>query len=176
MTGASCYPGIRSFYLILGPSLKRLRRSHVGFDSHNSHDVQNGHDGNENHSGHNGNSSISRLLDIQLKSTQCIPTIIRNSASLSKRLTTAFKELKLRLETLGMIISGSSLQDKLGMVRFFQETFLLVVLGMLFLTLGSAGLRFVEEKFIWMTYTAADNQAGKTLQLEITCSFGSRGL
>ena len=43
-----------------------------------------------------------------------------------------------RLETFGMELAGFSLQDKLGMVRFSQETFLLVVLGMPFLTLGSA--------------------------------------
>ena len=43
-----------------------------------------------------------------------------------------------RLETFGMDIAGFSLHDKLGMVRFFQETFLLLVLGMAFLTLGSA--------------------------------------
>ena len=43
-----------------------------------------------------------------------------------------------RLETFGMVIAGFSLQDKLGMVRFFQDTFLLVVLEMPFLTLGSA--------------------------------------
>ena len=47
------------------------------------------------------------------------------------------------LETFGVVIAGLSLQNKLEMVQFFQETFLLVVLGMPFLTLGvqAYGLR-----------------------------------
>ena len=75
-----------------------------------------------------------------------------------------------------MATADFSLQDKLGMVRFFQETFLVAdtrmegVLGMLFLTFGSADLRFAEEELVWRTYTAAEtlpnanDQAGGTLQ------------
>lgn len=58
-----------------------------------------------------------------------------------------------------------SLQDKLGRVQFFQETFLLantsmeVVLGMLFLNLSSVDIRFAERELVWRTdlpYTAAE--------------------
>ena len=58
------------------------------------------------------------------------------------------------LETFGMAIASFLLQDKLGKVWFFQETFLVadtqikVVLGMLFLTLGNADIRFAERKFV----------------------------
>ena len=55
-----------------------------------------------------------------------------------------------------MIIATFSVEDKLGMFRFFQETFLLVVLGMPFLTLGSANLRFAKRELVWGTYMAAE--------------------
>ena len=48
------------------------------------------------------------------------------------------------LETFGMVLADFQVEDKLGRVRFFQETFLLanisaeVVLGMPFLTLSNA--------------------------------------
>ena len=47
---------------------------------------------------------------------------------------------------------------------------------MSFFTLGSASLRFVEGKLVWRTYTAADDQAGETLQCKGTCDGGPRGL
>ena len=46
-----------------------------------------------------------------------------------------------------MAIAEFSLQEKLGMVRFFQETFW-VVLEILFLTLGSASLWFAEGELV----------------------------
>ena len=58
------------------------------------------------------------------------------------------------LNTFGMVIAGFSLQDKLGKVRFFQETFLVadtrmeVVLGMSFLTLNNADIRFAERGLV----------------------------
>ena len=58
------------------------------------------------------------------------------------------------LDTFGMVIAGFSLQDKLGKVRFFQETFLVadtrmeVVLGMPFLTLSNADIRFAERELV----------------------------
>ena len=66
------------------------------------------------------------------------------------------------LDTFGMVIAGFSVEDKLGKVRFFQETFLLanisleVVLGMPFLTLSSVDIRFPERELAWRTYTAAE--------------------
>ena len=47
-----------------------------------------------------------------------------------------------------------------------------VVLGIPFLTLSSA---FAEGELVWRTYTAADDQAGGTLQSEGICGGGPRG-
>ena len=58
-----------------------------------------------------------------------------------------------------MVIAGFSVQDKLGKVRFFEETFLLadtsmeVVLGMLFLTFSDADIRFAEKELVCWSYT-----------------------
>ena len=56
------------------------------------------------------------------------------------------------LETFGMVLADFQVEDKLGKVRFFQETFLLadinaeVVLGMPFLTLSNADVQFVKKE------------------------------
>lgn len=56
-----------------------------------------------------------------------------------------------------MVIAGFQIQENLGRVRFFQETFLLadtsmeVVLGMPFLTLSSADIRVAERELAWRT-------------------------
>ena len=50
------------------------------------------------------------------------------------------------LETFGMAIAGFLFQDKLGKV----------VLGMPFLTLSSADIRFAERELVWRTYMAAE--------------------
>lgn len=59
-----------------------------------------------------------------------------------------------------MAIAGFSLQEKLGRVRFFEETLanqnMEVVLGMPFLTLGNANLRFGEKELVWRSDTAAE--------------------
>ena len=60
-----------------------------------------------------------------------------------------------------MVLADFQVEDKLGKVRFFQETFLLadisaeVVLGILFLTLSNANIQFVEKKLTWRSYTTA---------------------
>lgn len=66
------------------------------------------------------------------------------------------------LKTYGMVIAGFSIQDKLGRIRFFEETFLLadtsmeVVLGMPFLALSNADIQFDAESFTWRSYSAAE--------------------
>ncbi len=67
------------------------------------------------------------------------------------------------LETHGMALARFSLQDSLGRVWFFQETFLLanismeVVLGILFLSFSNADVKFAElEKLTWRSYIAAE--------------------
>ncbi len=62
----------------------------------------------------------------------------------------------------GMAVTAFSLQDSLGKVRFFEETFLLadismkVVLGMPFLALSNADIQFGAERLTWRSYTAAE--------------------
>ena len=54
------------------------------------------------------------------------------------------------------------MEDTLGRARFFQETFLLVdlsvkvVLGMPFLTLSNADIKFAQKELTWRSYTAAE--------------------
>ena len=56
------------------------------------------------------------------------------------------------LQTFGMVLANFRMEDKLGRTRFFQETFLLadisaeVVLGMPFLTLSNANVKFVGKE------------------------------
>ena len=65
------------------------------------------------------------------------------------------------LETFGMILASFQVEDKLGRIQFFQETFLLanisveVVLGMLFLIFRNANVQFVEKELTWRSYTTA---------------------
>ena len=63
----------------------------------------------------------------------------------------------------------------LGKVWFFQKTFCWLTLAWSF-TLSNADIRFAGREFVWMTYTAADNQADGTFQSERTCGCGPRGL
>ena len=61
-----------------------------------------------------------------------------------------------------MVIAGFQVEDKLGRVRFFQESFLLaetsmeVVLGMPFLTLSNSDIQFAAKELIWRSYNAAE--------------------
>ena len=66
------------------------------------------------------------------------------------------------LDNFEIVIVDCSVKDKLGRVRFFRKTFLLanigleVILGMLFLTLSKANVRFAEQEFVWKIFTAAE--------------------
>ena len=66
------------------------------------------------------------------------------------------------LDTFEMVITSFQVQDKLGKVRFFQESFLItdtkmdIVLGMPFLTLSNVDTWFAEEDLIWKIYMAID--------------------
>ena len=65
------------------------------------------------------------------------------------------------LEIFRIVLVDFQVEDKLGRVRFFQETFLLadisaeVVLGMPFLIFSNADVQFVEKKLTWRSYTTA---------------------
>ncbi len=68
----------------------------------------------------------------------------------------------LPLETYNMASLRFLLQDSLGRVRFFEETFLLgdtnmeVILGMLFLAFNNADIQFGTEKLTWRFYTITE--------------------
>ncbi len=69
----------------------------------------------------------------------------------------------LLLETYSMVSASFSLQNSLGRVWFFEETFLLadtsikVVLGMLFLSFSNANVKFAKlGKLTWRSYTIAE--------------------
>ena len=61
-----------------------------------------------------------------------------------------------------MAAAAFSLQDSLGRVRFFEETFFLadtsmkVVLGIPFLALSNGDIQFGAERLTWKSYTAAE--------------------
>ncbi len=61
-----------------------------------------------------------------------------------------------------MIVAAFSLQDSLGGVWFFEETFFLadtsmkVVLGMFFLAFSNGDIQFGAERLTWRSYTAAE--------------------
>ena len=66
------------------------------------------------------------------------------------------------LETYEMVVATFLVEDKTNRVKFFEETFLVanispkVVLGMLFLTLGSADVDFLGRELRWRTYTTKE--------------------
>ncbi len=66
------------------------------------------------------------------------------------------------LEPHGITSARFSLQNSLGRVWFFEETFLLtdtnieVVLGMFFLALSNTKFQFGTKKLIWRSYTTAE--------------------
>ena len=66
------------------------------------------------------------------------------------------------LATYGMAVAAFSLQDRLGRVWFFEETFLLadnsikVVLEIPFLALRNADIQFGAERLTWRSYTTAE--------------------
>ena len=66
------------------------------------------------------------------------------------------------LKTYTITIVEFSIQDELGKIRFFEETFLLadtsidIVLGMSFLSLSNANIQFDTGNFTWRTYSTAE--------------------
>ena len=76
------------------------------------------------------------------------------------------------LETFGMVLASFQVEDKLGQTRYFQKTFLLadiglkVVLGMPFLTLSNADIKFAKKELTWKSYTTTE-ALPTTKQVEI---------
>ena len=66
------------------------------------------------------------------------------------------------LNTYGIVVAAFSLIDKAKQVKFFEKTFLVpnispeIVFGILFLTLSSADIDFLDWKFRWRTYTTKE--------------------
>ena len=61
-----------------------------------------------------------------------------------------------------MVLADFQVEDKLGRVRFFQETFLLadisaeIVLDMPFLTFSNANIQFIKKEVTWKSYTTVE--------------------
>ena len=65
-------------------------------------------------------------------------------------------------ETFEMVLASFQVEDTLGRAHFFQKIFLLtdlsieVVLGMPFLTLSNADIKFAQKELTWRSYTTAE--------------------
>ena len=65
-------------------------------------------------------------------------------------------------ETFGVVLANFRVEDKLGKIRFFQETLLLtdtsieVVLGIPYLTLSNADIHFADKNLTWRSYTTVE--------------------
>ena len=64
--------------------------------------------------------------------------------------------------TVRIAIISLMLLDKLEKVLFFQKTFCWLTL-VWFFTFSNTNIWFADRELVWMTYTAADNQADRTL-------------
>ena len=66
------------------------------------------------------------------------------------------------LKMYGMVIAGFSIWDKMGKIRFFEQSFLLadismeVVLGIILLVLNNVDIKFNTESFTWRSYSEAE--------------------
>ena len=77
--------------------------------------------------------------------------------------------------TVTIAITNLPLADKLERVWFFQKTCYCLTLAWFF-TFRNADIRFEGRELVWMTYTAADDQAGGTFRSKKTCGCGPKGL
>ena len=64
-------------------------------------------------------------------------------------------------KTVTIAMTSLPLPDKLGKVWFFEKTFCWLTLAWFF-TFNSTDIRFARRELVWMIYTAADNQIGRT--------------
>ena len=81
--------------------------------------------------------------------------------------------LALMARTVTIAITSLTLLVKLGKVWFLQKTFCWLTLACFF-TFSNANIWFARRGLVWMTYTAADNQAGGTFQYKKMCDGGQR--
>ena len=77
--------------------------------------------------------------------------------------------------TVMIAMTSLTLLDRLGKVWLFQKTFCWLTLAWYF-TFSNADIQFARKKLVWMTYTAAKDHVGGTLQSERTCGCSPRGL
>ena len=91
------------------------------------------------------------------------PTYVTKLGLRARKIDVGIQKIdRSHLDTFGIVIADCSVKNKLGRVRFFQKTFLLpnigleVVLGMPFLNLSKADIRFAERKLVWRTYMAIE--------------------
>ena len=109
------------------------------------------------------NKDIRALIDLGSEVNIMHPTYATKLGLRARKIDVGAQKIDgSHLHTFGIVIADYLVKDKLGKVRFFQETFLLanigleVVLEMLFLTVNKADIWFVERELVWRTYTAAE--------------------
>ena len=107
-------------------------------------------------------NAIQALLDLDSKVNAINPVYAKKLGLCVRQTDVGAQKIDgSHLDSFGIVITGFSLQNKLGKVRFFQETFVVadtrmeVVLRMLFLTLSNTDIRFVKGELVWKTYSAA---------------------
>ena len=103
---------------------------------------------------------VSALLDSGSKVNAIYPTFARELGLLIKTTDIGAQKIDSTiLDTFGMVVAAFSVTNKANRVRFFEKTFLVanvspeVVLRMLFLTLNSANIDFLDWELWWKTYT-----------------------
>ena len=104
------------------------------------------------------------------KSPAGAPILFDRKSDGSLRLCVDYRSLNILIAmstlmagTVKIAISSLTLLDKLGKVWFFQKTFCWLTLAWFF-TFSNADIWFAGRELAWMTYTAADNQADRTLE------------
>ena len=103
------------------------------------------------------------LIDSSNKVNAMHPTYATKLGFHDRKIDVGIQKInRSHLDTFGMVIADCSVKNKLGRVQFFQETFLLinigleVVLEIPFLILSKVDIRFAKQKLGWGIYTAAE--------------------
>ncbi len=109
------------------------------------------------------NNEVQALIDSGSEVNAMTPTYATKLGLTAWKTSVGAQKIDgLPLETHGMISARFSLQDSIGRVRFFEETFLLadtnmeVTLGMAFLAFINADFQFDVEELTWRSYIVVE--------------------
>ena len=106
---------------------------------------------------------VRALVDLSSEVNAMHPTYVMKLGLHARKIDVSVEKIDgFYLDIFAMVIVDCSVKDKLGTVRFFQETFLLTNIGLemvqriFFLTLSKANICFAEWELVWRTYMAAE--------------------